>query len=91
MSRPTARKPSYCLHKPSGRTYATINGKPVYFGRHGTPESRDRYDLAIAEWIATGRSAAVAKPDDASKGSTVSHIVHAFWARVQRSGVSVRS
>ena len=44
------RTPKYCRHKSTGQAYATINGKVVYFGKHGTPESRDAYDRAIAHW-----------------------------------------
>ena len=47
------RTPKYCRHKSSGQAYATINGKVVYFGKHGTPESRDAYDRAIVKWRKT--------------------------------------
>src|SRR5262249_32012716 len=49
------RVPSYRLHKPTGLAVATIGGRDIYFGKHGTPESRAEYDRLIAEWLATGR------------------------------------
>jgi hypothetical protein len=58
MARPRSRKPSYCLHKSSGRASVTLNGKVVYLGVHGTPESHDEYDRVIGEWVARGRQPA---------------------------------
>jgi hypothetical protein len=49
------RTPSYRLHKPSGNSVVTLDGRDVYLGRHGTPESRAEYDRAISEWLANGR------------------------------------
>lgn len=50
-----ARVPKLCHHKASGHAYATLGGKPVFFGRWGDPETRERYDRAIAAWLAAGR------------------------------------
>ncbi len=44
------RTPNYCHHKATGQAYATINGKVVYFGEHGTAESKNAYDRAIVQW-----------------------------------------
>lgn len=44
------RRPSYLLHKSTGQARCRINGKDIYLGRHGTPESRDRYEEVVAEW-----------------------------------------
>lgn len=49
------RIPSYRLHKASGLAVVRLNGRDVYLGRHGTPESRERYERAIAEWLERGR------------------------------------
>jgi integrase len=53
----TPKTPSYRLHKGTGLAVATFDGKSVYFGRHGTPESRARYEAAVARWVAAGRTA----------------------------------
>lgn len=44
------RKPSYCLHRATGQARVRINGKDIYLGQFGTPESRERYDDLIREW-----------------------------------------
>ena len=49
---PTKRKPSYLLHKPTGQARVRIDGKDIYLGEYGTPESRDRYDDLMTEWFA---------------------------------------
>lgn len=49
------RAPSYRLHKATGRGVVTLNGRDVYLGAYGTPESRAAYDRVVAEWLANGR------------------------------------
>lgn len=47
------RKPSYLLHKASGRGKVRVNGRDIYFsGIYGSPESRAEYDDFIREWFA---------------------------------------
>ena len=45
------RKPSYLLHKPTGQARVRIRGKDIYLGTYGSPESRDRYDDLVADWL----------------------------------------
>jgi integrase len=47
--------PSYRLHKQSGQAIVTLSGRDVLLGRHGTPESREKYSRVVAEWLAAGR------------------------------------
>jgi hypothetical protein len=47
--------PSYRLHKQSGQAIITLSGKDALLGRHGTKDSRAKYDRLIAEWLANGR------------------------------------
>src|SRR3954470_22889225 len=49
------RTPSYRLHKPSGQAVVTLDGRDLYLGQYGSPESRAEYDRLIAEWLANGR------------------------------------
>ena len=44
--------PTYCLHKASGQAYVKIDGKRIYLGKHGTPESHRRYADEISKWQA---------------------------------------
>lgn len=52
---PTFKVPKYRLHKPTGLGVVRLNGHDVYLGRHGTLESRQRYERIIAQWLANGR------------------------------------
>lgn len=49
---PVKRKPSYLLHQSTGQARVRIDGKDHYLGAYGSPESRDRYDDLVAEWLA---------------------------------------
>ena len=41
MSVPTVPTvPAYCRHKPSKSAYVRINGRQIYLGPYGSPESR---------------------------------------------------
>jgi len=41
--------PKYCRHS-SGQARVRINGKVIYLGKHGAPESKERYAAIIEEW-----------------------------------------
>jgi integrase len=45
------KKPSYLLHKPTGQARVRIDGKDHYLGEFGSPQSRERYDELISEWL----------------------------------------
>src|SRR5665213_1255014 len=86
VSRPKANAPSYCLHRPSGRAYVTIDGRMIYLGKHGSAESRVAYDRTLAEWLANGRRLPVAASNDANPSSgypAVSVLIEAFWRHAQ--------
>ena len=42
------RIPQYRLHKPSGHARVIIDGKHVYLGPYGSPESKEKYARLIA-------------------------------------------
>ena len=50
MPRLKNRPPKYYLHKRSGSAVVRINGREVYLGKYGSPESHERYAEALAEW-----------------------------------------
>ncbi|MEQ9411564.1 MAG: hypothetical protein RIK87_27875 [Fuerstiella sp.] len=56
-----ARKPVYGLHKATGQARTTFNGKRIYLGPHGTPQSRQKFDEILAKWEAarSGKAASV--------------------------------
>jgi hypothetical protein len=41
--------PSYRLHKASGQARTIVNGRHVYLGKFGSPESRQQYARILAE------------------------------------------
>lgn len=48
------RIPKYRLHKGSGQAVVGIDGRDLYLGPHGSPQSHERYARIIAEWTAGG-------------------------------------
>ena len=44
------RLPKYADHKASGQAAVKFGGKVRYLGPQGSPESKARYQLAVAEW-----------------------------------------
>ena len=71
---PAPRTPTYRLHKPTGNAVVTLNGRDVYLGPHGAPESRRAYDRTIAEWLQNHRRPVAANDG----GATVATLVNAF-------------
>lgn len=51
----TLRTPSYRHHKPSNQAVVTLDGRDIYLGRYGSPDSRAEFDRLLAEWLANGR------------------------------------
>ena len=39
----------------NGQAVVRLDGRDVYLGRYGSPESRAEYDRLIADWLAAGR------------------------------------
>jgi len=48
MPRLTRKPPKYSLHKPSGQAKVRHNGRTVYLGKYGSPESQAAYARFIA-------------------------------------------
>jgi hypothetical protein len=73
--------PAYRLHKPTGLAVVRLNGKDIYLGKHGTPESLAKYDTLTGEWKNNGRQlpAAKAAAEGSSPGVTVAEIIVAYW------------
>lgn len=55
MSSSSVRTPSYRLHKPTNQAVVTFDGRDIYLGRYGSPQSRSEYDRLVAEWLGNGR------------------------------------
>ena len=48
------------------QAFVELNGRRHYLGQYGSPESRERYDRVIAEWLAAGRREPVVPRQDLS-------------------------
>lgn len=84
-SKNTSRIPSYRLHKPSGLAVARLNGRDIYLGEHGSPQSRQRYERLIAEWLTNHRQVPTeSDPVHAPGGDlTVNELLVAYWEHAQ--------
>ena len=71
--------PSYRLHKASGQARVNVNGKRVYRGAYGTPESRENYARVIAEMSAGQETAPRLTPSSNVKDLSISELILAYW------------
>ena len=55
MPRKPGHVPAYSHHRSSGQAIVRISGRDHYLGPHDSPESREKYDRLIAEWLSNGR------------------------------------
>src|ERR1051325_7579632 len=70
-----ARVPTYRLHKPSGLGVVRLDGRDLYLGKHGTPESLAEHRRVIAEWLASPRGVPGESPGTLSQATTVDELV----------------
>ncbi len=47
----------------------------IYLGRYGSTESRERYDQAVVDWMASGR---VVAPSSNHRGLSVNEVLLAY-------------
>jgi hypothetical protein len=83
MPRLVQKTPSYRLHSSDGRAVVTIDGRDVYLGKHGSPESKAEYDRIIAEWLTNGRRLTV--PDAPARPDvSIDEVILALWRYAER-------
>ena len=68
------RIPKLRHHKASGQGFVELCSHRFYLGRFGLPETRERYDRTVAEWLANGRQLPV-DPEEI----TVTEVIARFW------------
>lgn len=71
------REPSYCHHKAKGLAYVRLNGRMIYLGPYGSPESKRAYDKLKAEWHANRHNPMFAA-GPARKVTTMSDLANAY-------------
>ena len=79
MGRKKLVMPNYLLHAPTGQARVIMNGKTVYLGKFGSPESHAKYQQMLAHVLATGglpdlRSECMSVRELATK--YLEHLVH---------------
>jgi hypothetical protein len=77
------RIPSYRCHKPTGLAVVWLDGRDIYLGDHGTPESRERYRHVIAEWLAGYHQPAAQEGSEGRAVLTVNELFLACWRHAQ--------
>ena len=79
----SVRIPKYRLHKGSGQALVQINGRRSYLGKHGTPESRERYRRLIAEWLSNGQRSPDTQPGPNGDGILIDELILPYWRFTQ--------
>lgn len=87
MPRPRKANPSYRLHKPTGQAVVTLADPATgvrrdhYLGKHGSPESHERYAVLLKQFQDQGKvvdaKPAVGKPREADE--TVARLLIDYW------------
>ncbi len=75
--------PSYPLHKQSGQAIVTLSGRDILLGKFDSPESREKYNRAIAEWHAHGRQTIPAAARGTPAAITVEEVLAAYYTHAQ--------
>ena len=75
------RTPKYRHYKPKNLAVVRINGRDMYLGKYGSPESRERYDRLVAELLLSrqGTLRPITEGSTSSDGLLVNHLILAFW------------
>lgn len=79
MGRPKNNKPTYLEHKKSGQARVRIDGRDIYLGAYGSPESWQAYHQICHDLAAGQNPAAVVKSPAIGKGRiSVGELVAAY-------------
>jgi integrase len=81
MSTSSRRIPKYRHYRPKNLAVVRINGCDHYMGRYNSPESQERYDRLIAEWLADGRTdrPKPCPPEESNGQVTINETILAYW------------
>jgi integrase len=79
MSATNLNTPSYRLYRRTGQAVVTLSGKDHYLGKYDSPESREKYDRLVAEWVLSGRRPAIPTAATAAKRDyTIGELILAY-------------
>ncbi len=74
----SARIPKLSAHKATGQSFIRIDGRAIYFGRTGLPETTQKYHQFIAEWMASG-----CQSQTEPEHITISEVCARFWVHAE--------
>jgi integrase len=70
--------PAYQLHRGSGQAKVRIDGKDIYLGPHGSPESRERYEEIVRKLLSDRQRAELVRKAEISDQLTIAELVSAY-------------
>ncbi len=70
--------PQYRHFKPKNLAVVRIQGHDIYLGEFNSAQSRERYDRAIAEWLANGRRVLPVPASNQSRPLSVNELLLAY-------------
>lgn len=73
------RIPKLRFHKATGKGYAVIDGRTIYFGTYGEDSTEQNYHRYIAEWLAGEKEA-----DTPQNEITIAEVIAYYWQHVKR-------
>jgi integrase len=72
------RIPAYGLHRPTGQARVILNGRHVYLGRYGSPDSWEKYHRLVAEQFARPFASSTLASAQGSE-LTIIELIAAYW------------
>jgi integrase len=77
--------PKYRCYRPKGLAVVRLDGRDIYLGKFGSPESQEKYRRVIAEWLTRGVPSTPprghASPSEGHTPLSVNEVILAFWTR----------
>ena len=74
-----SRIPKLGTHRATGQAFIRIDGRAIYFGKAGLPETSQKYHQFIAEWMASGCKFQI-EPEQI----TIREVCARFWAHAEK-------
>jgi integrase len=71
--------PKYCLHRSSGQARVIIDGRHVYLGKFGSPESKSAYSRIVSERFSAQTSLPDLKQQGVAVGLSINEVLLKYW------------
>lgn len=71
--------PKYGHHRPFGQARTIINGRQIYLGKFGSPESKAAYARIIAERVSADRVVVEPPLNGVAVGLTLDEVLLRYW------------